>query len=441
MTAKDIQQSLWNSRKGIALLVAAALLLCFVYIGLQQSYTAEVYIKYLDESAEKGTAPDRSVLNPYEIADPYVVSKALAQLGVNDLKASSICQKITVTPVISIAEEEKYASWVNSFSSYEESEKEKPHAVYYCIKFTTGDGAVFAENFLGALVKQYRIYFTEKYAGESTLVLLEKEQVLTSDYFEAVQHMQKKIEDNIDCLERLVNDDWNYRSAVTGYSLEDLIDEYALLLQTKIAPVGKYVLEQGISKDAETLIASLITQVDHAQMESEKTAQQAESQIQLMEVYADKAYDYLWEVSGESGTSQVRDLAVNDDYYNNIMTTYDQMMQQYVDYATQSRDWLIDKAYNEQYLGNFSSVSTTSKALDALLPEIYQEYEDLHVLSRQTLEGYNEYRASKYVFQVSGVTTQEALPELLYYAVTLICALGISAGGVLFFELIRKKEI
>lgn len=441
MTVADIQQWLWKSRKWIAVFVAAALLLCFAYIGFKQTYAAEVYIKYLGEDAEDGLAPNGSVLNPYEIADPFVVSKALEQLGMSDMKAANICRNITVTPVVSIAEEEKYASWVNSFSSYNETEEEKPHAVYYCVQFRTGEGAEFAQNFLGALVRQYRDYYTKTYATTNALVVLEENMLLRGDYFEAVQSLQGRVEDNIDYLDMIVTDDWNYRSPITGYSIRDLIDEHSLFLQTKIAPLGKYVLEHGFSKDANTLTASLKTKIDNAQMDSEKAAQEAGTQLQLMEVYAEKNYEYLWEVSGEDNSSQVRENAERDDYYNNVKTTYDQMMQDYVDYAAKSKDLLIDKAYNEIYLGSFTASSVNSDYLDSLIPQIYDEYAALHALTEDTLEGYNEYKASRYILQASGVSVKETLPVLLYCAVTLVVALGISMGGVVFVELKRKKVI
>ena len=41
-------------------------------------------------------------------------------MDINDIKASSLAQKITVTPVLATAEEEKYASWIESFDDYDE---------------------------------------------------------------------------------------------------------------------------------------------------------------------------------------------------------------------------------------------------------------------------------------------------------------------------------
>ena len=108
MTVTDIQKSLLKHKRPLILFVAIVVLLCHCYLGFAQTHTATVYIKYVDENAKNGQAANGSVLKPYEIADSYVVGEALKQLGINDIKASSLAQKITVTPVLSKAEQEKY---------------------------------------------------------------------------------------------------------------------------------------------------------------------------------------------------------------------------------------------------------------------------------------------------------------------------------------------
>ena len=112
MTVTDIQNCLLKYKRPLAVFIAIAVLLCHGYLMFAQSHVATVYIKYLGDNAQNGQAANGSVLKPYEITDSYVVGEALKQLGINDVKASAISQKITVTPMVSKAEEEKYASWI-----------------------------------------------------------------------------------------------------------------------------------------------------------------------------------------------------------------------------------------------------------------------------------------------------------------------------------------
>lgn len=442
MTVTDIQKTLLKYKRPLVLFVAIVMLLCHFFLGITQSHIATVYIKYLGENPENGLAVNGSVLNPYEITDSYVVGEALKQLGINDMKASSLAQKITVTPVLSKAEQDKYASWIDRFSSYEETEDDKPNPIFYCIQFESAEGIQFAHDFLGALVQQYRIHYAQKYVGQWTIVAETESTILNADYFIAAQRLQERLENNTDCLEAIVDSDKNYRSPRTGYSINDLIDAHNLLLETSLAPVNRYILDLGISKDTDTLIASLRHSIDNAQLDSEKHAQKAVTQKELMALYAEKNYDYMWEVvDGDEDNSQVRHDAERDKRYNAIKTTYDQMVLDYVDYATTSRDRLIDKAYDESFLSQFTTVSTTNEELNTEMTSIYREYQQLHNLAARTLEDYNDYLAAQHLQQVSGVLVEKTQPELLYYAVSGILSVGLGVVCVLFLELKRNKKI
>ena len=295
---------------------------------------------------------------------------------------------------------------------------------------------------MGALVQQYRIHYAQKYVGEHIVVAETESAILNADYFIAAQRLQGRLETNMDYLRTIVNGDKNYRSPSTGYSISDLIDAHDYLLETRLAPVNRYILDLGISKDADTLIASLRHSVDNAQMDSEKNAQKAQTQEQLMALYAEKNYEYMWEViDGDEDNSQVRHDAERDNRYSTVKTTYDQMMLDYVGYATTSRDLLIDKAYNESYLSQFTTASATSEALDNNLATIYAEYQQLHDLTVRTLEDYNTYRSARYLMQVSGIQVEETLPDLLFYAVSGILSVGLGVVCILFLELKREKKI
>ena len=442
MTVTDIQNILWKHKRPLALFVAVVVLLCHFYLGYAQTHTATVYIKYVAENAENGRAANGSVLKPYEITDTYVVGEALKQLGINDIKAASLAQKITVTPVLSMAEQEKYASWIDQFSSYEETEDNKLNPVYYCIQFETDESAQFARDFLGALVQQYSIHYAQKYVGQRMVVAETETAILNADYFIAAQRLQNRLEANMEYLNTIVDGDKNYRSPSTGYSISDLVDNHAFLLETRLAPVNRYILDLGISKDADTLIAALRHSIDNAQLNSEKNAQKAKTQEDLMELYAEKNYEYMWEViDGSEDNSQVRHDAERDKRYNTVKTTYDQMVLEYVGYATKSRDLLIDKAYDESYLSQFTTASATNEALDAELAGIYREYQQLHDLTARTLEDYNDFLVARHIMQVSGVQVEETLPDLLYYAVSGILSVGLGVVFVLFLELKRAKKI
>lgn len=441
MIATDIFAALWKRKNIIALFVAVALLVCHGCLFVGQTHTATVYIKFVEEDAVDGVATNGTELDPYEISEPFVVSKALNQLGMADRNASAIAQRIKVTPVISSAEQEKYASWIDQFSNYENTEEEKATPIYYRIDFKSKEGVEFAQSFVNALVQQYRSYYTERYSGFSEVALVPETVVMNSDYFYSVELLHAQINDNISRLNNIVTTDIDYRSPETGYSLTDLVDAYGLLIETGIAPVTQYILDTGVSKDLPTLVAGLQQSSDTAQRDSDENAEKAKTQEQMMLLYAEKNKEYVSTViSPDDYDTQVRGDVERDKAYIRDFTTYDQLMLDYVEYAVKSGDLLIDKAYINEYLTKFGNDASTGSAPLEEIADIYEQYVLLTNITKQTLEGYNAFKSGRVILQVCGIRTTETMPELLYYAVSGILALCVGCGLIVIYEIKKSRE-
>ena len=440
MIATDIFAALWKRKQMIALFVAVAVLLCHVYLSVGQSYRAAVYIKYLEESAADGITTDGSILDPYEISEPFIVGKALEQMGASKANVNAVAQRIRVTPVNSNAEQLKYASWLDEFSNYENTEEEKATPVYYRVEFSSAEGISFSRDFLTALIRQYRSFYTERYAGYCEVAVIPESTVSKADYFHAVDLLQTQIENTRAYLTGIVESDFDYRSAVTGYSLQDLIDAYDLLIETDIAPVTQYILDNGISKDVLTLAADLRQSADAAQHGSEENAAKAETQKEMMLLYAEKNHEYVSDIiSAEDHDNQIYGDVERDKDYVRDFSTYDQMMFDYVNFATQSRDLLIDKAYINASLECFSGGASAHSAPVDEIAEIYDQYAYLMDVTAKTLDGYNAFKAGKVVMQVSGIRITEALPDMLYYTLSGILAVCLGCGLIVVDEV--KKSL
>ena len=440
MIATDILAALWKRKSMIALFVAIALLACHAYLLAGQSYTAAVYIKYLEDSAADGITTNGSVLDPYEISEPFIVGKALAQMGMTTKNVNAVAQRIRVTPVNSNAEQLKYASWLDQFSNYEKTEEAKATPVYYRIEFKSAEGIQFSRAFLTALIQQYRSFYTERYAGYCEVAVIPKSTVSNADYFYAVDLLQTQIENTRAYLSGIVESDFDYRSAVTGYSLQDLIDAYDLLIETDIAPVTQYILDNGISRDVLTLAAELRQSADTAQRNSDENATKAATQIEMMLLYAEKNHEYVSSViTPDDYDNQIFGEVERDKDYVRIFSTYDQMMLDYVDYATLREDLLIDKAYINANLENFSSGSSSDSAPIDEIADIYDQYAYLMDVTAKTLDGYNAFKAGRVVMQVSGIRITEELPDMLYYMMSGILAVCLSCGLIVVDEV--KKSV
>ena len=436
MIATDLIAALWKRKSFIALFVALALLTCYGYLTIKQNYTASVYIKYLDHGASEGITSNGSTLDPYEIADPYIVGKALEQLGRGNSDINAMAQRIKVIPVYSSAEQKKYASWIDEFSDYEDTEEKRATPLYYRIELHSMDDIEFSKAFLINLVHQYRIYYTEQYVGYCDVAVLNKSTVLSADYYNSVDLMRSEIKDITWYLNDIAGNDHNYRSPVTGYSLLDLVDAFQLLSSTQIASVSEYILVNGISKDLPTLMAELQLSAASAQASSDENAAKAETQKEMMLLYAEKNQEYVSTViSPEDYDSQIFGEVERDKEYIRDFSTYDQMILDYVSFAAKSADLLIDKACIEKDLEIFVNSSISGTSPDEEISMIYDQYADLLDITKETLEGYNTYKAGRVVMQASGIRIAKALPDLLYYMISGIFAVCICCGLIVIDEL------
>lgn len=442
MSVSEFNSCLIKYSKKLAVLVALAILICACVVNFRQSYTAEICIKYLGEKAEQGLTPNNKQLNPYEIANSLVVKRTLNKLGLKSSNHDRIRKDITVTPILLTSEEEKHASWIENFSDYENDDSQREYPVYYSVKFKTKRSVDFAEDFINTLISQYRVFFIENYAGNNDITALGEDEVLGYDYFETVQLIKEKTDAEKEYLKNISEGDFDFRSMQSGYSINDIIDEYSSFQKNYLAAVSRNILENGISKNPDILKTNLKNKADSEQLKSESLLAKAESQKELMQVYSEKNKQYLWESYDYAGESeQVREDTERDRVYNTEKTVYDQMTFDYVEYKSNSLGAIISKEYNEEYISYFKNEAKVNKAIEKELSGVYKEYIRIQGLAHELIEEYNRYKSGRYVERLSGVYVGKTVSVVIYYAASIVLALGLGIIWFVFKELRKKKII
>lgn len=444
MSVTDFQGYLIKYKKGLAVFVALSILLCSFYININQTYSAEIYIKYIGENAPFGMTENGKKLDPYEVLNSLVVKRALEEINESANSISAIRKGITVTPIVLNSEEAKYASYIDSFSSYENTEENRSHPIFYSVKFTTARGTRFARDFLEALVEQYRIYYVENYANSEDITLINDKAVLEYDYYETAEVIENKLRSNVSTLNNMASSDVDFRSAVTGYSLRDLAAEYQFLLETKLADVSRNILENGISRDIELLNTTFKHKADNAVLESNRNTEKASTQKTLMDSYSVKNEDYIWDNTlsdVDDDSNQVRADVERDRIYNTDKSVYDQMTLSYVDYSVKASNLMIDNSIYLRNMEYFSGTSRQDKNIESELQAVCDEYNRIQELTEITMNDYNNYRSARYIANVSGTATIENMGELVYYATAVVLSLCLGIVVVVFLELKRKKKI
>jgi len=443
MLASELGNSIMKYKRPLMAFLALSILLCSLYVNVNQSYTAEIYIKYLGDDVKDGIAADGSHLNPYEIKNALVVRNTLEALQLDWSNQEQIRRSITVAPVYTITDEEKHASWLDNFSDYGEDEN-RPGAVYYSVKFQTDIGPEFASRFLDTLIEQYRAFYVEKHAYSTDVIMISDTAVMKYDYFETADMLKTKIKGNSKYLNNILTGDKDYRSPETGYAISDLVAEYNRLLECDLAAIGQDIFDRGLSKNNVVLQTTLAEMADRAQLNSERNATKADSHKTMMDIYSDKNDEYTWETSQEAskgGSEQVREDTERDKTYVREETTYDKLILEYVDYGATGVDEGIDAEYYNEYVEYFEKPGTVDEEIEIALNNVCVKYNDLHAITEATIKDYNKFKAARYITDVSGVSVLETMSEFIYYAVSVVFPLALGIVYIIFVELKKKKKI
>ena len=448
MTIQSLFDCIWKNKRLISFLVAASIVLCALSLNFVHSTTAKVIVKFVGSDAENGLTENGMDIDPYEMSSALVIKNAALQLGYENINTEPIRRNMTITPITSTAEKEKYASWIENFSDYGKTEEEKKSPIYYAVTFRTSENTDYARNMLYSIVHEYRDYYTEKYTYRFDITNLSDNLHSQYDYYETIYLLKNKIEDNIKYLDNIIASDFDYRSHKTGYSLKDLTEQYRILNETDLAIAEQSILENKLSKNYSVLISNLKNKMSIAEQNMNLNQQKAQTAKDLMDTYAKKNQEYLWDRfnSDENQSNQVREDVERDDEYAKYQSTYDQLMTDYVQYRTDYENLNIDKGEYEQVIASFEDgmqQNIENADIESSLSDICKRFNSISDLTKEVISEYNRYRESQSVVAVSGVIVESSANSIFYYTVCIIMALAI---GVLFciakeiYFMHKKKE-
>lgn len=441
MTLYELKNSIFANLRLLVIFVVVAVLLCNIGLSFIQSYTSEVVIKYSDINAISGTGDDGSSIDQAKIGDPSVVKQALLTIGEDIDDVNTISKKIKVTPIIAVAEEEKYASWLENFSSYSETEEERSNPVYYSVKFESDKGPVYTEKVLNAVIRSYAKYYQKEHGNISDKKLLPSNLVTQYDYFEASEILGKAINYAIDYIGNIRNSDVDYRSTTTGYSMSDLLTVFEDIKQIDYAAIEQKILEGGYSRDGKILVHALEQRAIKNEMDATANKNKAAAQKEMMDLFSKKNKEYLWDATVyDDESEQVREDTERDRRYVTTKTTYDTMILDYVGYLNQESNLLIDRDYNKKYASYFANY-VDSAEIEAELTAVVEKYNAIFKIAEETLNEYNEYKQARSVGKVSGIATTKTVSELIYYAMAFVVALGLGIVYIIVKDLLKSREI
>lgn len=417
----------------IFLLSVIGSLFIYFYAKSQQRYVASTVIQYTNSAAKEGYTPDGSPLNVEEIYSSTVIDAAMADLGFHS-NIDSVRSNCYVEEVVPETQQKLNEALVEK--GEDPSYVTDTYRVYFIGNNDTGED--YAWNMLDAIIKNYYEFYAGKYVeeplqGNGVSVLAEG----NYDYVESTQVMEDSISEMLDYLLSKREDYPYFRSVDTGYTYNDLYRIYRLLYNYEIPGLYAAILSNAETNDSDLLVSRLTKDCEDLQLYIENRQERSKSLKKLIDNYSirnKEMMDYHYQ-SAENGTESIlKDVEYNHEH-SNKETTYDGLIQEYVDLSIDVRQKTIEKEHKEYLLSVFENEDHIQGQKTFSSEEIREKINHCANLAnkyyqyvKDTGTELNRQLSANYLAMISSINVQPTVNIKLYLALAII--LFVLVGGV-----------
>ena len=341
----------------IFLLAVIGALSVYFYGESQQRYVASTVIQYTNDGAKEGYTPDGSPLHVEEIFSPAVIDAALADLGyqsdIDFIRSNCYVEEV-------IPENQQKLNEALLDKGEEPSYIADTYRVYY-----VGDndsGEEFVWNVLDAIVNNYYEFYAGKYVEQplqnnGVSVLADG----NYDFLESAQVLDDSVSEMLDYLLSKRDAYPYFRSVETGYTYNDLYQIYNYIYNYEIPSLYASILTNGNTNDVDLLMSRLKKDCEDMQLYIENRQERADALKKLIDTYSERnkeIMDYHYHSSAqEIGTEYILKDVEYDQKNAKKETTYDGLIQEYVNLNIGIRQMAIEKEHKEYLLSVFAAAA------------------------------------------------------------------------------------
>ncbi len=413
----------------IAVLSALSGILFYTFISSRQTYRAQTLIEFTNPQAEQGLYPSGDEINVQEIRSSSVISNALSSIrypgGVDEVRG-----RVSIGENLSDEQKAIRDAKLAAGLTYD------VFPTQYVISYTSarGETSTDARRILEAIMDSYIRLYSEKYVSLSKVPnSVESLQNLNYDYIEWAEVIDNFIKLDREYLSRMKGMRTEFRSSATGYSFQDLYNEYNLIYTVYLPSLYSEILDHHITNDRELLIARYQYRIDQNNLNI-KNYQEALTLVeQMIQSYTTKNHDtmdYHWR--GSESVSDAETGAIGNRYvlgqvydfegranYKPQDITYDNVLNRYVRLRGDISLKKLDNEYCEFILSAYrdaSQTATESETQDVvnLINLIESKLRTLDRLLTATAAEHSEVETIRNVMVRSTVNVSEMTNVKLY---------------------------
>ena len=429
----------------------------------RQSYEASSVIKYSNEGAADGLAPDGERIDVSEIYSSANMARVMENLGLSYDRNSLdvLCSGITVTPIIE-QQDENIRDAVNK-----EGEEYTIQPTAYIVSCTldSSGSAALARNILNELLDVYFSDYSNKHINVGQIDNRMKELADTDyDFLEMVEMVEAQLADTVDSLHTRYMRAQDFRSVNTGYSFADLRDQFSLLREVDVPQLYALILGNQITKDLKVLINKYQNRIANYELSSAKAQENIQDILEVINSYVDKMR--------ESGNTDLDSEYILGDVYEDERMADDggnyRPTNRTVQYDTLLRSWVsshndwdyaeIDAAYCRYIISVYSDKGTgaetagqeasgsgeagaeaagsgsdrvTAEDIQSRISHMLARMNELYEIVNETNVEYNEYLGAANIRILSSAAVSSAFNMKLYQAVIAVFFLVIGCCGAI----------
>ena len=429
----------------------------------RQSYEASSVIKYSNEGAADGLAPDGERIDVSEIYSSANMARVMENLGLSYDRNSFdvLCSGITVTPIIE-QQDENIRDAVNK-----EGEEYTIQPTAYIVSCTldSSGSAALARNILNELLDVYFSDYSNKHINVGQIDNRMKELADTDyDFLEMVEMVEAQLADTVDSLHTRYMRAQDFRSVNTGYSFADLRDQFSLLREVDVPQLYALILGNQITKDRKVLINKYQNRIANYELSSAKAQENIQDILEVINSYVDKMR--------ESGNTDLDSEYILGDVYEDERMADDggnyRPTNRTVQYDTLLRSWVsshndwdyaeIDAAYCRYIISVYSDKGTgaetagqeasgsgeagaeaagsgsdrvTAEDIQSRISHMLARMNELYEIVNETNVEYNEYLGAANIRILSSAAVSSAFNMKLYQAVIAVFFLVIGCCGAI----------
>ena len=419
----------------IAVLSVLSGVVFYIYIASKQTYKAQTMIEFINDEASEGLYPSGDSIDIEEIRSSTVIWNALESINRSD-SVDVIRRRITISAVVSDQDAAIQAA------KWEDGIEYEFFPTQYIISYESDRGESSSETrrILEAIVDNFISMFSSKYMSSSEVPnSVESLRNLNYDYIEWAEILDSFINTDRDYLYNMKEAESTFRSSQSGYSFQDLYNEYNLIHTIYLPSLYSLILENHVTKDPELLIARYQYRKDQNNL-SIRNYEEALAVIEeMLENYTEKnqeTINYLWG-SGESADSESlqgvgSNYVLNTVYKSENMTnlnTYDSVLNRYIKLRSDLEQKKADNEYCDYVFESFlnngpdrtgSAYSSYIEQVESIIVFIEARLRSLGKLMSITTSEYINREAMKNIRILSTVNVKETVNIKLYTALIIV---------------------